>query len=156
MIAKRFRPSIAELGPLVEQMIKGGKDIKITVTGNSMYPLFRNRQDDVVLEECSEFKKYDVVLYRRKNGQYVFHRILKIDGENFTIAGDNEIQKEYPVLKSSCIARLKSFERFGKKYTVDAFWYKLYVRFWHLIFPFRRKVIKLIVAFARQKRRFTK
>ena len=156
MIAKKFKPSIAELGPIIEEMIKNGKSIKLTVTGNSMYPLFRNRYDDVVLEGCSDFKKYDVVLYRRQNGRYVFHRILKIEGDIFTIAGDNEIEKEYPVYKSACIAKLKSFERFGKEYTTDALWYKLYVRIWLLIFPYRHKIIKLIKAVARIKRRFIK
>ena len=153
MIAKKFRPSIAELGPLIEEVLKEGKEIKITVTGNSMYPLFRHRTDCVVIEGSSDFKKYDVVLYKRKSGQYVFHRILKIDGDNFTIAGDNEVTKEYPVKREACFAKLKRFERFGRQYSVNALWYRMYSRLWLLIFPFRHKLVAFIKMLARLKRR---
>lgn len=156
MIAKKFRPSLLEMGPLIEETLKNGKSVKLTVTGNSMYPMLRNRIDNVVIEGSSDFKKYDVVLYKRNADKYVFHRIIKIEGDVFTIAGDNEIQKEYPVKKEACFAKMKSFERFGRENSVNSLWYRLYSRIWLMIFPWRHKVIKLILKIAAVKRRIKK
>jgi hypothetical protein len=42
-------------------------------------------------------KKYDVIFYRRENGQYVLHRIIKIKKDGYVCRGDNQTAKEYPV-----------------------------------------------------------
>lgn len=148
MLFKRLKPSIEEIIPFVKDSIALGKDVRITVTGNSMYPLFRSNQDTVTLEAFEQIRKYDVVLYKRPNGQYVLHRVLKVCGDCLTIAGDNEIKKEYPVQINDCIARMKSFESRGRIYTTDAGWYKSYCRLWAFIFPLRHVAVAGIKAVA--------
>ena len=59
MILKAFKPSIKELAPFIEEAIAQGKDVRLTVTGYSMYPLLRSGTDDVVLKKHDELKKYD-------------------------------------------------------------------------------------------------
>jgi len=88
-----------ELGPFIEESVKAGKKVKLTVTGDSMYPLFKSRVDTVVLDIPKNKKpgKYDIVFYKRDNGRYILHRILKEKNGAFVIAGDNEVKKEYPV-----------------------------------------------------------
>jgi len=153
MIAKSFNPSIKELAPFIEEAIKNGKEVRITVTGYSMYPLLRSGTDDVVLKKHGELKKYDVVLFKRSDGNFIFHRIIKIKGDVLTIAGDNETKKETPVLKSNVIAVMKCFYRGGKHHGVNEFWYKAYSRFWLFIFPLRRVAARVLHSTAKLSRK---
>ena len=55
---------MSSLGAFIEEGLKGGKDINLTVTGNSMYPLFKSRVDTVVLTVPKKIKKYDILFYK--------------------------------------------------------------------------------------------
>ena len=58
----------------IEQEIERGKYLS-TLVGNSMQPLLKTRRDQVVIEKITlPLKKYDIVLYKRANDQYVCHR----------------------------------------------------------------------------------
>ncbi|MBQ6894441.1 MAG: S24/S26 family peptidase [Clostridia bacterium] len=144
MIIKHFKPSMHEIAPYIKEVISVGKEVRLTVTGFSMYPLLRGGSDDVILAKPSEIKKYDVVLFERENGEYIFHRVIKLKGDILTIAGDNETKKEYPVSKDKVIASMKSFVRSGKTYSVNALWYKLYSRMWLFIFPARHIAARML------------
>ncbi len=151
-----FKPSIRDIAPLIETAVSSGKEAKLTVTGYSMYPIFRSERDNVVLTAPNCLKKYDVVLYRRANGEYVLHRIIKISGDTLTIAGDNELVKEYPVYSSQVIAKMKSFVRNGREYPASAFWYRAYSVLWLIIFPLRHKTAWLLQRVVRFARKFQK
>lgn len=137
MIGKRFHPAIDEIAPLIIEALGEGKEVKLTVTGYSMYPALRSRVDCVLLEKSNEFDKYDVVLFKRETGAYILHRIIKKRGDKFTFAGDNETTKEYPVEASACIARMKGFWRKDKYHTTSELWYRMYCVVWLAIFPLR-------------------
>ena len=149
MISKKITPSITELAPLICHSLDEGKEVKLTVTGMSMYPLLRDRRDNVIIKKTDSFCKYDVVLYRRANGQYVLHRIVGVRGGSFVLAGDNELIREYPVERAACIAKMKAFERSGKTYDVSLLWYRLYSWLWVCFFPLRRPLGKLLRVIAR-------
>ncbi len=149
MIFKRMRPPIELIIPYIRECIKAGQNVKLAVTGNSMYPLLRGNSDAVFLTKPVDLKKYDVVLFRRADGDYVLHRIILIKDDIMTISGDAEIKKEYPVFIDDCIGKMTAFERRGKLHTTDDFSYKLYSRFWLLVFPLRR----IIIAFLKKGRR---
>ncbi|MBR4172782.1 MAG: S24/S26 family peptidase, partial [Clostridia bacterium] len=68
--------------------------IVYTNVGVSMLPLIRENRDILIIKKAEKLKKYDVVLFKRRNvkgrGEYVLHRIVKILGDDkFFIAGDN-------------------------------------------------------------------
>ena len=136
--------SINDLMPLIEESIKSGQKVKMQVSGISMTPLLHDVRDAVVLEKPDKLKKYDIVLHRRENGQYILHRIIKKKGDVLTIAGDFETEKEYPVYEKQVIAKVTSFRRNGKEYKVTDFIIRLYSRLWLLIFPQRQNVLYLI------------
>lgn len=153
MILKPFKPSMAELAPFIEQAVSEGRDVRLTVTGYSMYPLLRSGTDDVILSPAGKIRKYDVVLFKRDNGSYVFHRVIKIKNNVLTLAGDNETVKEYPVSRESVIAVMKSFVRSGKIYETNELWYILYSKIWLLIFPLRPVAAKMFYTLARVYRK---
>ena len=143
MIIKEFRPSIAEISPLIEGLISSGKKVKLAVTGYSMCPLLINERDSVILEKAENIKKYDIVLFKRKSGKYVLHRVIKVKDGFFAIAGDNETKSEYPVEDKEAVAKVCSYERNGIAHSVDEKWFKAYSRLWLWVFPFRRIITKL-------------
>ena len=139
------------LGPFIEERISKGSDINLTVTGDSMYPLFRSRIDTVLLTAPENIKKYDIVFYKRKNGSYILHRILKIKNGQLCIAGDNETVKEFPVNYDQLIGKVKSFTRKGKTHSVNELWYKFYSCMWCIFFPYRYIGMRLIFKIGKLK-----
>ena len=105
-----------------------------TNVGVSMLPLIRENRDILVIKKADGLKKYDVVLFKRKNikgrGEYVLHRIVKIlkDG-SFFIAGDNCTDGE-TVEREQILGVLASLRRGDKTVNLDGFCYKAYVYLW--------------------------
>lgn len=125
-----------------EELQKHGKHLDIVV-GNSMQPLLRVRQDQVVLTKLEKpLKKYDVVLYKRPNGQYVLHRIVKIKKDHYIINGDNRYHLEI-VPKDWVIALMEGFYRCDKYYTRNSLPYRLYITLWCRPLTIRRLLLYL-------------
>lgn len=141
--------SINELIGLITESVNSGKRVKIGVTGMSMFPLFKNGRDFVVLEHANCVHKYDIVLHKRESGQYILHRIIKKKGDLLTIAGDFEIQKEYPVNTSQVIARVTGFVRKGKECSCQNPFYRLYSVFWVVVFPVRYILLEFAIRLRR-------
>lgn len=77
-----------------EELALNGHGLFHTV-GNSMEPLLHNRKSIVAIEaKKTPLKKYDVALYRRPNGEYVLHRVMKTLDGAYLIRGDNCSWKE--------------------------------------------------------------
>lgn len=63
--------------------------------GDSMEPLLHNRCSTVVIEKKKDrLKRYDVALYRRPDGKYILHRVLRVTKHGYIIRGDNRIWRE--------------------------------------------------------------
>lgn len=107
--------------------------------GESMEPLFRTHRDVVVIKRAEgELRPYDVALYRgAAEGKYVLHRVIRVRPDCYVMRGDNTFEPEY-VPKDRVIGVLAEFNRCGRHHTVSDFGYRLYSRFWRLIYPFRR------------------
>lgn len=122
---------------IIEEKLRMGGEVNILATGNSMYPLFRHKEDQVCLRkaEPDQLKKYDMVLYRRTKGKYVLHRIVGSGEEGYILRGDGQIRDEYPVKPEQIIARVESFCRNGKIVTCEDIRYRFYAPVWvHTVF----------------------
>ena len=61
-----------ELMPFITEQLNEGKSVTFSPRGTSMLPLLKEGRDSVTLSKpVGRLKKYDIPLYRRKNGQYV-------------------------------------------------------------------------------------
>lgn len=141
------------LGAFITDSISKGQEVNLTVTGDSMYPLLKSRVDTVVLAMPKTLKKRDIVFYKRNNGFYILHRVLKIKKGVLTIAGDNEMEKEFPIYENQVIGVVKSFKRKGRNYSVTEPWYKLYSFIWCLFFPIRPLMLKTLIKLATMRNR---
>lgn len=114
-----------------------------TNRGFSMMPMLRQKRDLIVVKKISSepLKRYDVVLFKYK-GNYVLHRIMKIDGDDFTTAGDHNWWKEYHIQRQDIIGKLDSFVRDGKEIKTDNKFYLCYVHLWCDLFPVRAGILK--------------
>lgn len=105
--------------------------------GTSMRPLFKTNRDVVVLRKCdTEPQKYDVVLYKTKDGKYLLHRIIKVRDREFVIRGDNTFVREH-IKKDRILAVLTEYNRKGKKHSTDEPGFRVYARIWNFIYPIR-------------------
>ena len=129
---------LEELLPLIRERLDQGQNVRFSPRGTSMLPMLREGTDAVVLSPVPQrLKKYDLPLYRRENGQFVLHRIVKA-GENYTCMGDNQFWKENGLSHTQMIAIVSAFSRSGKEHSVNELGYRLYCRVWHYSRPVRR------------------
>ncbi len=132
--------SLAEV--IVLQLKNGGR-ANLMVTGSSMMPMLYSRRDSVTLIPAAQQQKQgDIILYRRENGQYVLHRIIKVVDGGYICCGDNQYERE-EVAQQQLIAVVEGFVRNGKAYTPDNMSYRLYTAVWVGLFPLRRYYIAL-------------
>ncbi len=133
--------SINVLSPLLEELLAAGAPIKLTVTGNSMYPLLRSGVDEVLLKKKDKLSKHDILFYRRENGSFVLHRIVKIKNDVLFLAGDFETVTEYPVYKEQALAVAEGIYRKGNFLSCRNLLYRFYSFFWVLALPYRLNII---------------
>ncbi len=133
--------STKSLLPFLIEMLNLGKMVQLTVTGNSMLPLWYNGRDSVILQKTEMPKKYDVVLYTRDNGDVILHRIVKKTPKGYMILGDNQTQIDGPVLPSQIIATVTGFYRDKTYYSVNTWWHVLYSRIWVAARHLRRMLL---------------
>ncbi len=136
--------SMDEIVPIMREQIAHGGKVRFTPKGNSMLPLFRNNLDTVTLEK-PEFplKKYSIVLYQRKSGQYVLHRMVGIRDIYYIMRGDNQYRNEYGISEDQIIAVVSEFTRKGKSAKVTDTAYRIYSVLWSNT-VFIRKRYKLL------------
>ena len=120
-----------------EELERSGKLVYTTV-GVSMRPLIKQDRDLSIIEKPKgRLKKFDVALYKRANGQYVLHRVVKVLEDGYVILGDNCCSKEYNIKDSQILGVLTSLVRNGKEINLNSFGYKLYVRARYAHYPVR-------------------
>jgi signal peptidase I len=142
---KKSKISLGEFSSRVLPMLEENIDVALTTTGNSMYPLWKHKRDKVVLTSCDKFslKKGDIPLYKRVSGQYVLHRIVKVNDDSYDMCGDAQVQIEYNLPKQNIIAVVKSFTRKGKDYSCNYVGFRIYSAVWLWLLPFRRISLKI-------------
>ena len=72
-----------------ETLIAAVGSVVIAPRGVSMLPFLKEGRDSVrLVRPTAAPQKYDIVLYRVRD-EYVLHRIIGFDGDNYIICGDN-------------------------------------------------------------------
>lgn len=124
----------------IEEVLQEKGEFVSAPLGVSMLPLIRPQCDVVLLSrDTSEIGKYDVVLYKRKNGKYILHRILGQNEKGYILCGDNQYIKEYGIQKEQILAVMKGFYRGEKRYIdIQSKGYRIYSKFWCCSLTLRR------------------
>ncbi len=146
--------------PFIEEILSKGKQVRITVTGSSMYPFLRENIDSVLLSKVSfaDLEKGNIALIKRENGQYILHRVLLKKNNCFFIVGDAQQWIEGPLQEDQLVAVASAIYRRDFKIDctggiwkiVSLTWLKLLPHREHLIASFKklRKFMKCVTAYS--------
>ena len=129
----------------IEELLSRDGKIVYKAKGRSMLPMLRHDHDLVLIEAVNSSSappaRYDVVLYK-VDGKYVLHRVLRIDGDQYLIRGDNTYSVER-VPADAVIGVLTGFVRDGRQISVHDWRYRLYVRIWCALYPLRAALMRI-------------
>ena len=137
-----------EIWELAEPVVSSGGEFRFFHKGTSMNPLLRQGIDSVVIVSPENLKKNDIALYKRANGQFVMHRIIKIKKDEYIMCGDNQYEHEHGIKKENILAKVKGIYRGDTYFEVDNRDYKKYVR----KLPIRRAKIRFFYFIGINKR----
>ena len=118
---------------VIEEVLASGGEFRLFPKGVSMRPLIVQGRDSVVLkrdeEKCA--KKHDIAFYRRDNGAFVLHRVMRVHKDGvFDMCGDNQFEIEKGIKREQIIGYVSAIYRGDKKISVSSILYRLYVFFW--------------------------
>ena len=125
----------------IEQCLKDIGFAVVPISGTSMWPLLkeRNSQVQLVSGRTKQLKKGDIVLYRRKDGTLVLHRIIKIVKKNtYLVCGDHQWKLEEQIGKDQILAAAQGFFINGRYIDEKIWWYRLYKKIWNGNLTIRR------------------
>jgi len=126
-----------------EQVLDREGRLIYTNVGTSMLPLIRQGRDLMIIEKPhGRLKKYGVPLYKRNDGKYVLHRILKVRDNDYVICGDHCWRKEYGITDDHIIGELVGVVRNGQEISLDSWKCKLYAHLWCDFFPVRVIILR--------------
>ena len=112
--------SFADALPLMQETLRAGGVLCITAHGISMRPLLLGGEDVELTAPPDRLKKYDMAFYRRANGDFVLHRVIKVHrGGVYGFCGDNQVNPEYPVYHSQIIGVVTRFQSSGSWISVQ-------------------------------------
>ena len=127
-----------------EELLEMSGYIVYTNVGSSMMPLLRQRQDliEIRKKEQGRCRKYDVVLYKRRN-KYLLHRILRVTPKGYIIAGDHNTFTEKDVTEDMILGVMTRIIRNGKTIYMDDWRYRFYVHLWCDCYPVRMFILRI-------------
>ena len=68
---------LEEIEPTIRKIFAAGGDFTFYPKGTSMQPFVEQGRDKITLAPIQDqVRKYDVILYKRKNGAFVLHRVV--------------------------------------------------------------------------------
>ena len=118
---------MSELLPLIAETVENGGEFTFYPRGRSMLPYLSEGRDAVILSRADELRRGDVVLYKRKNGAAVLHRIVACRDDCLTLCGDNQFSLETGVPRESIVARMTGIMRGGRQRSVSSLPSRLYI-----------------------------
>ena len=140
-----INPSLEEEELNLAEALKKYGSLTYWNRGVSMKPLIRQEKDHFLIlpKTDARCRRFDVVLYRRKNGDYVLHRVMKVREKDYGIRGDNTYKMEYGVTDDQILGVMSAFSRNGGPWiSVDDWRCRVYVRIWSAIYPLRWTYVK--------------
>lgn len=129
--------------PTIGQLIKDGKEVVFTPTGNSMRPFIEGGKDVVRLAACPYPTVGDIVL-ARDGERYILHRIYARTGDHITLMGDGNLQGTEHITTADILARVVEIQKANGQVHIPgrARWWRHSLRCRWLMLKIYRKIIK--------------
>lgn len=128
--------------------------LPLLISGNSMSPFLVHGRDTVYLTRVGRpLRRGDIVLYRRKNGAYILHRICAVNCDTFSMVGDAQTVIEHGIDRSQIFAVVCAAERKGKRQRPGCFWWDFFEKIWVRMIPVRHILLSIYGTLKRLFRR---
>ena len=126
----------------VKALLAEGKDVVIPTKGNSMIPFIRGGRDSVNLRKLDTLEVGDIVLAEVREGTYVLHRVIEVDGDAVTLMGDGNRLGVERCRREDIAGTALTILKDGEK-EVDCRSRKALrrARLWRRLLPFRRIIL---------------
>ena len=145
------RVPMEELGEVLNFQLSRGQAV-LAVTGGSMHPLLRERDLVRLAAAGRALRQGDVILYRRTDGRYVLHRVVKLFGKELVCCGDHQWQGER-IERAQVAAVAEARCRNGRWQALSRGRLWLFGLLWTKTFPLRRPLLRLRRFAGRLRRR---
>ena len=124
----------------IRLLISEGKTVSLTVKGNSMNPFFVHLRDQITLGpwKKEDIKKGTVALVKDIKGNYIIHRIVKVEGDKVILIGDGNIGMSETASFENIIGIMYSITRKGRTHQSKGLVWKIYSSLWMALMPVRR------------------
>ena len=124
------------------RLVSEGVCVTLPVDGQSMLPFIIGGQESVILQKPAQPKVGDVVLAWCRDGRYVVHRIIGINGDAITLMGDgNLVGREYCSVGDIKARVSHVVDVKGRRHAIDTRWRQRAVRLWWHLRPIRRYLL---------------
>lgn len=142
------------LMPEYEALLKEGAELPLVISGGSMLPFLAPGRDSVMLKEPDRpLKRGDIVFYRRRNGAYILHRLLRVRGDSCWMVGDAQTIIEGPLDRSCIFAYVTRVQRKGRVEKPGTFWWYFFEHTWLAMLPMRHVIMRAYGRLLHRKKR---
>lgn len=129
---------------MFRELTEEGKEVSVLISGNSMSPFLVHGRDSVYFKKPEHIlKKGDMVFYERRNGQFVMHRICKVENGKYYLIGDAQQEVEGPLERDQIFAIVTRVRRKGKWLEAGDFWWEFFERVWIRVIPLRHMILRI-------------
>ena len=121
---------------ILKNLVEEGREVSLVIAGHSMTPFLVEKRDKIYfIKSDRELKRGDMVFFQRNTGQYVMHRIKKVNAKGVYLVGDAQTKIEGPISRDKIFGLIVKAERKGRLIGPGDFWWKFFERVWiHLVF----------------------
>ena len=132
------------LMPEYEDLLRHGAELPLVVSGGSMLPFLAPGRDSVLLKAPDRaMKRGDIVFYRRANGAYILHRLLRVRNGSCWMVGDAQTVIEGPLPESCIFAYVTRVQRKGKIEKPGTLRWAFFAHGWLALRPLRRPIMTI-------------
>ncbi len=142
-----------QLMPPLLEMLEVTEPVPLVISGSSMTPFLVHGRDTVYLSKVRQpLKRGDMVLYRRSSGNYILHRVYRVEKDSYTMVGDAQFQLEPGICPEQILAVVTAVRRKGILLQKSSFWWMFFEKVWIRMVSLRPA---LMAGYARMKKLFT-
>lgn len=102
-----------------EEVLAAQGRLVFTDADDGIYPLILPGDLPVIKTKDGLPRKFDIVLYRRGDGEYALRRIVSINDDTYVMRGDNRGEMDYGVTEEQITGMVTGIIRDGKTVPID-------------------------------------
>ena len=134
----------AVLMPEYESLLREGAELPLVISGESMLPFLRPGRDTVFLRKPEgTLQRGDIAFYRRSDGSYILHRVVRAEPGKYWFLGDAQTRVEGPLPAQCVFAYVTAVRRNGRLYQPGSLLWRLFSGPWLNHFRWRPRILRV-------------